>query len=458
MLREILQRRVGLRRARDVGLVRGALDRGGRQRRARPRRCPARPARGATRCVAGGARRPRARGRDRRQGAAAAAPGRARRRARRRRAGRAPTPAGATRRSPPSCARPPRPASCSPATTALLPLARRAAPRRRARAERRRRPHAGRRQRDGLPALHGVAARGPARRAGARRRRTRRGVAAPDTPAPGRAAPTAVPGGVRVRFLDADGSELASEQRRGAAFTWLGTLAGRRHVAAVEVRATLRAPTPGEHVVGGTGVGRHRLDARRRGAVRRRRSSCRRARTSARPSCARRSTAVPVTLDAGDAIDARAALRARRREPASPPFQLNVEPPSATTRPSSSAPSRWPPRPTSPSWWSAPPRRSRARASTATTLALPGRQDELVAPRRGRQPAHRRGRQRRRAGAAAVGRRGAGDPARLVPRPGVRQRARRRATGAVEPGGRLPTTWPRDRGGPAVDRARSTAC
>ena len=47
-------------------------------------------------------------------------------------------------------------------------------------------------------------------------------------------------------------------------------------------------------------------------------------------------------------------------------------------------------------------------------------------PRRAGQPAHRRGRQRRRAGAAAVGRRRRRDPARLVPGPGVRQRARRR--------------------------------
>ena len=68
-----------------------------------------------------------------------------------------------------------------------------------------------------------------------------------------------------------------------------------------------------------------------------------------------------------------------------------------------------------------------ARASTASRSRCPGRQDELVPARRRRQPAHRRGRQPRGAGAAAVGRRGRRGAARLVPGPGVRRRARRRA-------------------------------
>jgi beta-glucosidase len=71
------------------------------------------------------------------------------------------------------------------------------------------------------------------------------------------AAPELLPGGVHVRFLDPDGGELAAEHRHGAAFTWLGTLpAG---TAAIELRATLRPASRGEHVVGVTGVGRHRL-------------------------------------------------------------------------------------------------------------------------------------------------------------------------------------------------------
>ena len=71
------------------------------------------------------------------------------------------------------------------------------------------------------------------------------------------ATPELLPGGVRVRFLDAQDRELASEHRHGAAFTWLGTLPP--GTAAIELRATLSPRTPGEHVVGVTGVGRHRL-------------------------------------------------------------------------------------------------------------------------------------------------------------------------------------------------------
>jgi beta-glucosidase len=71
------------------------------------------------------------------------------------------------------------------------------------------------------------------------------------------ATPELLPGGVHVRFLDAQDHELASEHRHGAAFTWLGTLPP--GTAAVELRATLSPQTPGEHVVGVTGAGRHRL-------------------------------------------------------------------------------------------------------------------------------------------------------------------------------------------------------
>ena len=71
------------------------------------------------------------------------------------------------------------------------------------------------------------------------------------------ATPELLPGGVRVRFLDAEDRALASEHRHGAAFTWLGTLPP--GTAAVELRATLSPQTPGEHVVGVTGAGHHRL-------------------------------------------------------------------------------------------------------------------------------------------------------------------------------------------------------
>jgi beta-glucosidase len=76
------------------------------------------------------------------------------------------------------------------------------------------------------------------------------------------ASPESLPDGVEVRFLDAAGRELGSEHRDAAALTWMVhftpalPIAG---VAAVEVRGRLRAQQPGEHVVGVSGVGGHRL-------------------------------------------------------------------------------------------------------------------------------------------------------------------------------------------------------
>ena len=71
------------------------------------------------------------------------------------------------------------------------------------------------------------------------------------------AAPELLPGGVHVRFLDDRDEELAAEHRHASTFTWLGALpAG---TAAIELRATLRPAAAGEHVVGSTGVGHHTL-------------------------------------------------------------------------------------------------------------------------------------------------------------------------------------------------------
>jgi beta-glucosidase len=65
-----------------------------------------------------------------------------------------------------------------------------------------------------------------------------------------------LPDGVHVRFL-AGKDEIGTEHRHGAAFTWLGTLpAG---TTSIEFRATLKVG-PGEHVVGVTGAGHHRLE------------------------------------------------------------------------------------------------------------------------------------------------------------------------------------------------------
>ena len=69
-------------------------------------------------------------------------------------------------------------------------------------------------------------------------------------------------GEVEVRFLAADGSPLASEQRRTGSFTWLGSYGeavATSAVAAVEVQGRLRAAAAGEYVVGASGLGRQRL-------------------------------------------------------------------------------------------------------------------------------------------------------------------------------------------------------
>lgn len=68
--------------------------------------------------------------------------------------------------------------------------------------------------------------------------------------------------GVEVRFLDADGTVLGTELRAGCAFVWMGFFGegiAARDVAWVEVRARLRATLAGTYRVGGSGVGRIRL-------------------------------------------------------------------------------------------------------------------------------------------------------------------------------------------------------
>ena len=90
------------------------------------------------------------------------------------------------------------------------------------------------------------------------------GLAGPEvTHAPGVRAHTRIPqataemlpDGVHVRFLAGE-AEIGSEHRHGAAFTWLGTLPP--GTTAIELKATLKLGS-GEHVVGVTGAGHHRL-------------------------------------------------------------------------------------------------------------------------------------------------------------------------------------------------------
>jgi beta-glucosidase len=70
------------------------------------------------------------------------------------------------------------------------------------------------------------------------------------------------PEGAQVTFLDADGAVLGSEQRFGGAFAWMRAFADGvppDRVAAIEVRATLRASEAGPYRVGCSGTGRYTL-------------------------------------------------------------------------------------------------------------------------------------------------------------------------------------------------------
>jgi beta-glucosidase len=76
------------------------------------------------------------------------------------------------------------------------------------------------------------------------------------------ARPEMLPGGAEVRFLDADGHVLASEHRDTSSFTWMVHFTPELpmvDVTTVEVRARLRADAAGEHVVGLSGVGSFEL-------------------------------------------------------------------------------------------------------------------------------------------------------------------------------------------------------
>ena len=68
--------------------------------------------------------------------------------------------------------------------------------------------------------------------------------------------------GVEVRFLAADGTVLGTERRAGCAFVWMGSFGdglATRDVAAVEVHARLCAREAGTYRVAASGIGRFRL-------------------------------------------------------------------------------------------------------------------------------------------------------------------------------------------------------
>jgi beta-glucosidase len=68
--------------------------------------------------------------------------------------------------------------------------------------------------------------------------------------------------GLEVRLFGSDGGLLAREHRRGAALTWLGSFTDGRpisDVAAVEVHTVIRAPEAGTYQIGASGLGPFRL-------------------------------------------------------------------------------------------------------------------------------------------------------------------------------------------------------
>ncbi|MFF5303035.1 beta-glucosidase [Streptomyces sp. NPDC013161] len=68
--------------------------------------------------------------------------------------------------------------------------------------------------------------------------------------------------GVEVSFLSEDGTLLGTERRSGSAYTWMGSYGAdvpTGQVARVEVRTVIRATDAGRYAVGGSGIGRFRL-------------------------------------------------------------------------------------------------------------------------------------------------------------------------------------------------------
>ncbi|WOX16499.1 beta-glucosidase family protein [Streptomyces sp. N50] len=68
--------------------------------------------------------------------------------------------------------------------------------------------------------------------------------------------------GVEVSFLSEDGTLVGTERRSGSAYTWMGSYGAdvpTGQVARVEVRTVIRATDAGRYAVGGSGIGRFRL-------------------------------------------------------------------------------------------------------------------------------------------------------------------------------------------------------
>lgn len=73
--------------------------------------------------------------------------------------------------------------------------------------------------------------------------------------------PDGIGTGVEIRFLGADGALLGTEQRKAAAFNWHGDFGDvpAPELASIEVHTRLRASESGTYIVGGSGLGRFTL-------------------------------------------------------------------------------------------------------------------------------------------------------------------------------------------------------
>jgi beta-glucosidase len=65
--------------------------------------------------------------------------------------------------------------------------------------------------------------------------------------------------GVEVRFVARDGTVLGSEDRPGCAFTWHDAFAYPEPVERIEVHTVIRGTAPGAYAIAGSGIGRYRL-------------------------------------------------------------------------------------------------------------------------------------------------------------------------------------------------------